>query len=214
MSEIETWVDRLAARIHPHMASAVESIVAVGTELEAARAEALHGAWNQLCARLGFTTRTAHRLREIAKHPVLSNRTHASHLPAAWTTLYELSKHDPDLLERAIAGGHVTPELGRGQAQDIPRRVTLPELSWPETKRPGSKVVPTIYIDGHGVGYEKSLPIEEVEAELSDESHLGWQLDEDHPAGPTYIWRRPRRICHSGGMCPLCAQLVTDLVLP
>jgi hypothetical protein len=48
---------------------------------------------------LPFNERTAQRLMKISEHPVLTNTTHESHLPTSWTTLYELSKASPALLE-------------------------------------------------------------------------------------------------------------------
>ena len=64
---------------------------------------------------LPFNERTAQRLMKIAEHPVLTNTTHESHLPTSWTTLYELSKASPALLEAKISTGTITPRLERSQ---------------------------------------------------------------------------------------------------
>jgi hypothetical protein len=45
---------------------------------------------------LPFNERTAERLMKIAGHPVLTN---TSHLPTSWTTLYELSKASPTVVD-------------------------------------------------------------------------------------------------------------------
>jgi hypothetical protein len=64
---------------------------------------------------LPFNERTAQRLMKISEHPVLTNTTHESHLPTSWTTLYELSKASPALLEAKISTGTITPRLERSQ---------------------------------------------------------------------------------------------------
>jgi hypothetical protein len=56
---------------------------------------------------LPFNGRTAERLIKIAKHPVPTDPTHESNLPTAWTTLYELSKTPPKLLEAKIRNGTI-----------------------------------------------------------------------------------------------------------
>jgi hypothetical protein len=52
----------------------------------------------------------------IAKHPVLSKATHVSCLPPEWGTLYELTKLDDAILERALAEGRIHPDLQRDVA--------------------------------------------------------------------------------------------------
>jgi hypothetical protein len=49
----------------------------------------------------------AQQLRAIARHPVISNATHVSHLPPSWGTLYELTKVETKALEAAIKDGRV-----------------------------------------------------------------------------------------------------------
>lgn len=44
-----------------------------------------------------------------ARHPVLSNANHGSHLPAAWRTLYELTQLPTAVLETAIKDGRRPP---------------------------------------------------------------------------------------------------------
>jgi len=60
---------------------------------------------------LPFGARTAQRLVEIAKQPLLQNPTHGSDLPPSWRTLYELAKL-PDLSER-LEADPITPGLER-----------------------------------------------------------------------------------------------------
>jgi hypothetical protein len=46
---------------------------------------------------------------EIARHPILSKRTHGSDLPASWRTLYELSKLPDATLTKALKEGTMHP---------------------------------------------------------------------------------------------------------
>jgi hypothetical protein len=61
--------------------------------------------------RIGFSAGTARKYMAIAAHPVISNRSKWNALPPSWTTLYELTKVPPDVLEARIADGTVTSEL-------------------------------------------------------------------------------------------------------
>lgn len=79
--------------------STIQGIIKTGQDLCTAKAELDHGEWGELTGRaegseglLPFGDRTAQRLMEIASNPNILNATHASHLPASWYTLYELTK--------------------------------------------------------------------------------------------------------------------------
>jgi hypothetical protein len=74
------------------------------------------------------TARTAQRLMAIAQHDVLTNATHGSHLPPSWRTLYELTKLDRKVLERALEDGAITPAMERRDVAGLrgPRNRALP----------------------------------------------------------------------------------------
>jgi hypothetical protein len=55
--------------------------------------------------KLPFGKRTAERLMAIAGNPVLA--THVSQLPPCWSTLYELSRLNDDVLKSALANGRI-----------------------------------------------------------------------------------------------------------
>jgi hypothetical protein len=93
-------------------ARAVENIVAIGQHLREAREELDHGEFGPMLKRIGFSEGTARKYMAIAAHPLISNRSNWNALPPSWTTLYELTKVPPDVLEARIADGTVTPELG------------------------------------------------------------------------------------------------------
>jgi hypothetical protein len=90
---------------------------------------------------------TARKLMTIARHPVLSNRSHVNVLPASWGTLYALATKLPaELLEAKIADGTITPEIERkdvallrngsaAHGKPRPEQVDAPE---PATPKPGN----------------------------------------------------------------------------
>jgi hypothetical protein len=114
---LATW----AARIRPYLEGAVEQIVAAGRELLAAKDGLPHGQFGDLLEQVGLNRRTAQRFMAIARHPLLSDATHGSHLPAAWTTLFELSRVEPEELEEAIEAGSVHPAMSTAEAKGTAR---------------------------------------------------------------------------------------------
>jgi hypothetical protein len=63
--------------------------------------------------KLPFGPRTSQMLRRVAAHPIISKTKHASLLPACWSTLYELTKVDDNVLVAALADGRIHPGLQR-----------------------------------------------------------------------------------------------------
>jgi hypothetical protein len=115
----ETDVSIWTEKIRPHLAGAVEHIVAAGREFMAAKDALPHGEFGALCESLGVTTRTAQRFMAIARHPVLSDPTRASHLPASWSTLAELARLEEVEATDAVDAGKITPKLDRSDARII-----------------------------------------------------------------------------------------------
>jgi hypothetical protein len=73
-----------------------------------------HGAFQRMIeTELTFGPRTAQRLMIIARNPVLTKATHASHLPTDWTILYDLSKMEDDALTLGLANGKINPKMSR-----------------------------------------------------------------------------------------------------
>jgi hypothetical protein len=104
---------RWAKIITEDLGHAVEGIIGAGRHLQEAKDELPHGDFGPLLKQLKMHERTAQRLMAIASNEALANPTHASHLPASWMTLYELSRLPPKLLEAKIVAGVITPELER-----------------------------------------------------------------------------------------------------
>jgi hypothetical protein len=118
-SELHAW----ARRIKLAQRKSVEAVLHLGRELIAAR-EANPGEWvrlfsdqpNCISDPVPFSYRKATRLIAIVENSILSDGTRVSHLPAAWSTLYELSQIEPDVLNDLIARGLVHPEMERDEA--------------------------------------------------------------------------------------------------
>jgi Protein of unknown function (DUF3102) len=90
---------------------AVENLVAIGQHLRAAKEELDHGEFGPMLKRIKFSEGTARKYMAISAHPVISNRSNWNALPPSWTTLYELTKLPPDVLEARIADGTITPDF-------------------------------------------------------------------------------------------------------
>jgi hypothetical protein len=84
---------------------------------------------------LPFTLRTAQRLIQIADHPLLSNATHVSRLPASWGTLYQLSRLPLTALEQYIEDGRINPAMERKDVAALPGAKTRPKPSLIERLR-------------------------------------------------------------------------------
>ena len=116
---------RLPAILHRHFVKEItkayqkscESIIETGKLLIQARDQLPPGKFEKMITSdLPFKRNTAYRLIAIAEHPVTSNVAHVPHLPAQWSTLYELTKLDDDTLLAKIEDGTVTPKLERKDA--------------------------------------------------------------------------------------------------
>jgi len=103
----EQW----AAHISTVFGRAVQSIIETGEALAKAKRSLPHGEFEAMVRHdLPFSEATARKLRRIARHSVLSDRSKWNALPPSWTTLYHLAKWDSARLEAAIAAGQITPE--------------------------------------------------------------------------------------------------------
>jgi hypothetical protein len=123
------WPQRIAAAWQ----QTVHAIIETGKLLNEAKHVLDHGEFGDMIRdQLPFGPRTAQRLMNIAEHPVLANATHASHLPASWMTLYELSRLPALLVDGKLADGTITPRLERA---DIQRKVLGQEV--PPRRRDG-----------------------------------------------------------------------------
>jgi hypothetical protein len=98
----------------------VRGIFAVGDLLLAAR-EKLPRDQFELMVRekLTFSERTAERLMAIARCKWLRKATHVSLLPAAWGTLYEITRLKQREFDKAIHDGIIRPDVERWQIAAI-----------------------------------------------------------------------------------------------
>ncbi len=145
----EQW----AARISTQLGKTVESIIEVGRLLVKAKADLAHGEWGRLFDKelLPFSRETAFRLMKVSQHQILSNVTHAQHLPPRWDSLYELTKVEPKRLTAAFKDGTITPDMKRRDVKALlphrPARDRRPAPTSPITvgdddaaRTPGSRL--------------------------------------------------------------------------
>lgn len=116
--------DEWAEVVRADLARSVEGIVAAGQHLAEAKATTFanygHGDWLDWVAReLPIGPRAAQHHMQLARHPVIANAIHGSHLPASYRTLAELSRLEPPQLEAAIEAGRVNPDLEQKQARAL-----------------------------------------------------------------------------------------------
>jgi hypothetical protein len=125
-SDLSYW----AERIRGHMIRTVESIIATGEELIAAKAAVGHGNWLPLLKLTGMSATAAERLMAVATSP-LAKSAQRGILPAAVTTLYELTHLDPDEFDQAVEIGAVHPDMRRRDAHELVHAVTASSaLAW------------------------------------------------------------------------------------
>ena len=116
---VATGVAEWAERIRAEMAKGVEAVIATGRALIECKAALPHGEFLEALALAGMDRRESDRFMAVAGHPLISNRGRAPYLPGAYTTLYELSRLEPEALEEAIEEGKVTPDMTRADARRL-----------------------------------------------------------------------------------------------
>jgi hypothetical protein len=119
-----------AERIREQVALASRSAIQTGRLLVEAKSALSHGEWLAMVeSDLPFGERTAQRLMHIARHPLISNPTHGSDLPASWRTLHELARVPDTVLKAKLAEGAVTPELERSAVERWRREASPPRAA-------------------------------------------------------------------------------------
>ena len=115
-----TTSDEWARRITSAWAAGVAAFVQTGRQLIRAKRALGAGAFlHMIETELPFSDRTAERLMAIARHPVLSDSTHASNLPPSWTTLYELSRLPAGKLRKLIEQERIHSDMERVEATSL-----------------------------------------------------------------------------------------------
>ena len=96
----------------------VEGYIEQGKILIEAEEELDHGEYEKFADEV-VGSATGRKLKKIARHRVLANRSHVNDLPASLTTLYELSFLKPETLLALIDDGTVNPKITREQAHAL-----------------------------------------------------------------------------------------------
>lgn len=139
-----------AGRIAGALGKSVEGIIEAGALLTEAKADLAHGEFLYMVkADLRLTPRTAQRLMAIAANPVLSNGTKSSYLPTSWTTLYELSRWEPRVLEAAVRKhGRIKSDTRRADLEPIRKNVRQSLGLMPGRSKSISKAKPVEFFTG------------------------------------------------------------------
>lgn len=112
--------DEWAQLVRSDLGQAVAGFIAAGQHLVQAKLAIPHGGWEQwVKGEVGISPTQALWLMRIADHEAIANPLHVMDLPPSWSTLYELSQLDANLLEAAIQSGAVHPQLERKQAKAL-----------------------------------------------------------------------------------------------
>ena len=162
--------DAWAARISACWRASFESILEVGRLLAAAKEALPHGQFGKMIeSDLPFGARTAQMLMTISADERLANPKHASHLPASWATLHELTKLDDEQFETGIKEGKIRPDMERSEvfAEQPAPEVPLPNgaraimgsrqeppdsLDYFPTPPWATRALIKIALDGNGLG--------------------------------------------------------------
>jgi hypothetical protein len=111
-------------KINAAWRKSTEGIIEAGKLLIQAKAALMNRSFESMVReKLPFSKRTAERLMKIARHGVLSNATHVSHLPPSWGTLYQLAQLSDSLCLEGLRKGTINPKMERKEAAALmPRR--------------------------------------------------------------------------------------------
>lgn len=114
---VGSWADRIKVEV----GKTVNSVLAIGRLLIAAKAALDHGMFETLFFDLPFDLRAGEMYMKVAANEVLANPKHVSLLPPAVSTLYRLSCLRIPLrdLEAAVMDGRIHPKLQRNEVQSL-----------------------------------------------------------------------------------------------
>lgn len=122
-AEIVRTPGEWAEIIRADLGRAVESIVAAGQNLIAAKVDVGHGGWLPMLREVGINAREAQRYMEVAANLKCAK---FAHLPPSPTALLELSRLAPEAIESGIEAGDVHPGMtikdAKGYAAEVADR--------------------------------------------------------------------------------------------
>jgi Protein of unknown function (DUF3102) len=154
----------LAKQIAAEWRNAAASIIETGRLLIKAQKKVGYGHWGDFVAKLPFGDRTANRLMEIARHPVLSNPTHVSKLPPSWGTLHRLTSLPDRELKQFLSNGTVNSETQRKDVDQLCLQVR------DEAQHRGDRITKALHTL---VGFMKKYPDPKEFAEEASINHMG-----------------------------------------
>lgn len=113
LTKTKVWANSITAKY----AREVESVIDTGRELIAAKADLPHGEFQKMVrSELPFKERAAQMYMAVATNTRLLDPDIRPRLPNTLTTLYTLSKIDPDVFDAMLTANEINPERSN---QDI-----------------------------------------------------------------------------------------------
>ena len=171
LEDIQMMTDSFREDAHYYVFKVGERLIKLKDEAKAQGVK-----WGEVCQRLPFDARTAQKFMKIASNEALSKKTtHASFLPADYTTLYTLARIPEPDLEQHIEAGHIRPDMSRQEASALARSAAPSSKAPAETcelmKAPGqrayispAKVLKNIGTQLEGIGLALSTVEQQIAA--------------------------------------------------
>ena len=164
LAVVKPW----SSRIRNHLQTGIKSFILAGHDLDAAvedfkqqNGKHWKHAYSELLAEVKISQQTAHTLRTIARHPILSDPSNYGSLPGSWSTLGELASLPSPELEQRMKAGEITPDLKRTQVREWKQSNHPPASgsSWPSVD-----MEPVFFNDGASL----QMPSDLTELEIDD----------------------------------------------
>jgi hypothetical protein len=185
MDKVEQAVTVISTEWRKHQTNYVE----LGKAIIKVRNSLGHGSWEtvkkRLWVELGLDPRSIERVVAIAEHPVTSDPTHASDLPASWMTQYELIQLDKKFgkgtLARCVKDGQVRRATQRKDVDTLKEKLEARKQARKQARL--SKAQGTVPPDQAVPDQPHSAP-EPQDALLEDHSADSAAVSQDHSAAP------------------------------
>ena len=197
LSDVQTWVASITAAY----ARTVESVIAVGRELIAAKANLKHGEFERMVRRdLQFNERSAQMYMAVASCRRLCDPEIRPLLPSALSSLNTLARVEPDVWESMLAHKAVTPESTnaelssawdlhkvrvRGEREKPPAKLLAEVIQLPPPASAPIIEPPTVVITEPEIRSVEGelLPREPAKSAASPKERAGRTIDIGHTTG-------------------------------
>lgn len=131
-------------RIQAALGKSVEGIIEVGQQLIDAKEKLAHGEFTAMVETdLKMDIHNADKIMVIARNSVLTKMGNFTHLPPAWTTLYQLTKVPEPKLEAKIKDGTINPQITGKEVKELQPRNSKKKEKFKNTDEPEAETTTT-----------------------------------------------------------------------